>query len=97
MALRGKTGLLSGSCEGRGVETVRLWVVEQAARDRMLYERTQDLLGVEPAARLEHSLDLAERPSPLRYVMDDAEVEDGIVGRRGDRNGGRVGHPEANP
>ena len=59
--VRGETGLLNRSSEGRGVKAVRLWVVEQAAHDRVPYEWTQDLLGVEPAAGLEHSLDLAER------------------------------------
>jgi hypothetical protein len=93
----GKTGFAKRPCEGVCVKPIIPWMVEEPARDWVVYEGPQDLLRVEHATRLEHALYLAERQSPLRYVMDDAEVEDGVVGRSRYWNRRRVPHPEANP
>jgi hypothetical protein len=45
----------------------------------VLDEVRHHFLGVEAPAGIEHPADLAERRAPVRHVVDDPEVEDGVV------------------
>jgi hypothetical protein len=92
----GEPCLVKRGSEFGGVESIVLRVLKEAPHDRMHDERAEYLLGVEATAGAKDSTDLHERASPFGNVMDDAKVEDGIVGGVRDRDRSRIAHPEPN-
>ena len=79
------------------VEAVVLWVLEQAAPDRVLDEARQNLLRVEPAPGPEHPVDLAQGLPPGGHMVDDGEVEDRVVRPVGRLDPRGVPGPESGP
>ncbi len=73
-------GFREAAAESVVVEAILLGMIEEAAPDRVPDELLEDFLGIEPASWLEHASDLTQRIAPLGDMVDDAEVEDRIVG-----------------
>lgn len=90
----GEAGSVEGADELLVVEPVLEGVTEQAAPNGVEDEIFEDLFGIEPAAWFEYAVDLGEAFAPVGDVMDDAEVEDGIVGIVGSINLGGIADPE---
>lgn len=55
----------------------------------------QDLFAIELAPGHEHAVDLGQRAAPVRDMMQDAEIEDGIVAGVRGADGRGVAHPQA--
>ena len=79
------------------IEAVGLGMGEQAPNERMDQGAPQHLLGVEAAARPQNPCHLGEGAAPLGYVVNDAKVEHGVVGRirRGDARSVAGPEPDA--
>lgn len=62
------------------VESVLLRVLENPPPHRVDDEVSVHLLGVQATARPEDAMDLAKSITPRRHMMNDPEVEHGVVG-----------------
>jgi hypothetical protein len=70
---------LEFSAESRGVEAISLGMVKKATRNRVNNEVSECFFAVKATTRLENSLNLAQNAPPVGNMMDDPEVEDGII------------------
>jgi hypothetical protein len=76
------------------IETVALRMVHQTTRKRMGDHSREHFLGVEAAPRSENAVDLSNRCPPIGYVVNDAEIEYGVVPAVLNRNGRRIAQPK---
>jgi hypothetical protein len=95
LSFRAEARGLKGLTKIGGLEPVFHRVRKYPGHDRMIEEFSDRFLGTECAAGLQYPGDLAQSGTPSGDVVNDAEIENGIVGsiRRGDVGG--VSNPEA--
>lgn len=89
-----EAGTFEFHLKGLGVESIVERMFEYASYDGVQDEPLEHLLAVEGPAGTKDPLHLGYGPPPVRNMVNDAEVEHGVVGgiRRTDRAG--VTHPE---
>ncbi len=92
-----EAGPLQFQHELGGVEPVFHGMVQQSSDRGMMDKPPENLFCVNPAAGLQNTVNFRERMPPVNDVMNDAEVEHGVVGRILSANGTDIAHPDADP
>jgi len=69
-------------------------MIEEAARDRVTNDSGENLLGVERASRFQNTIYLLQRSPPVWNMVQNAEVEDRVVGGVGHGDCGCIADPK---
>lgn len=72
----------------RSIKTVGAWMVHPAAEHGMLQETDQAFCHQEGSSRTQHARHFLHRTTPILYMVQNLQGQDGVVASIGGGNGG---------